>query len=75
MFLGAYFGYAQRLAYYFEYSVIFLITELVYIVKSLKEKIIMFMIIIALMFGYSYICFDYFGWDETVPYKSIISKL
>ncbi len=75
MFLGAYFGYAQRLAYYFEYSVIFLITELVYIVKSLKEKIIMFMIIIALMFGYSYICYDYFGWDETVPYKSIISKL
>lgn len=72
MFLGAYFGYAQRLAYYFEYCVIFLITELIYIVRNIKEKILMFIIVITLVMGYSYMCYDYFGWDETVPYKSIV---
>lgn len=72
IFLGLYSGYAQRLAYYFEYIVIFLLPDLRLIVKESKQRKLILAIIILFAMMYSYICYDYFGWDDTVPYKTIL---
>ena len=69
--LGIYFGYGQRLAYYFEYQIIFLLPELVSICYKKVDKFFVAMLIIILSLFYSYVCYQVFGWDETVPYKSI----
>lgn len=69
---GFYANYAFRISYYFYPFVIFMISDLVEYFKGQKQKTLSFVLILTVLFSYSYLYYEYNKFDETVPYKSII---
>lgn len=69
--LGFFANYVYRLSYYFTYLIIILIPHLQTIFKG-KDKFIFKLIMILLLFLYSYLYYDFYEYDQTIPYQSIL---
>ncbi len=67
--------YSQRISFYFIYYIIFLIPQIKYIINSVKNKIIINLIIVALLGMFSWWYYDHCQTDQTLPYKVKIMPL
>lgn len=70
--IGFYANYAFRISYYFYPFIIFMISDFIEIFINQKQKILSLIIVLSILFSYSYLYYDYNKFDQTVPYKSII---
>ena len=73
--IGIYASYAFRLSYYLYAFCIFVIQYLTEIYKQKNDRIIVTIIACTILCFYSYLYYDVYKFDQTVPYKSIISKM
>ena len=69
-FIGFYSSYSYRISYYFYTLIIFLIPDIKKLFLNYK-KTILFLCLLSIMY-YSYIYYEVNGFDETIPYRSII---
>lgn len=60
--------YSQRISYYYSTIVAFIIPQLVRIFKSNSEKIIIGICLTLLVCAYSYLYYDKYKFDQTIPY-------
>lgn len=72
--LGMIGSYAFRISYFFYYYIIFVIPLFKECIKDKTSKKIMNIIIILSLFTYSYLYYDFIGYDHTTPYQSILTK-
>lgn len=70
--LGIYANYAQRFSYYFGYYIIFMLPQIKNAISNKKIATVIGTIIIIGTICYSYAYYEVAGYDETVPYDSII---
>ena len=66
--------YAQRISYYYSFCLIFLIAQIPYLFKAIKEKIIVSFCLSVLLLFYGKLYYEKYNFDQTVPYKIEVNK-
>ena len=68
---GFYSSYAWRIGYYFIYLLIFLIPQIKLKIVFNKIRMSIVIPIILILMIYSYVYYDFYKFDETIPYHII----
>lgn len=60
--------YSQRISYYYTYCSIFLLPQIVLSAKKGKDKLLNLFLSLILVFGYFYLYYGKYAFDQTFPY-------
>lgn len=67
-------NYIQRISYYYSFTAVILIPQFFYVFKRSKDKILSILLTIIILCGYSYLYYEKYLFDQTVPYRIDISN-